>query len=331
MIWIDGAFTTKKTLTGVQRYAREVTGGFSRLAYEFQIATPGAWSALPGGVQLWEQFRLPQRLSSGDTLFAPCNVAPWRLTRRVRLAVTIHCFRFLYHPESYSRAFLRYYRYAIPRVIRRADLIFTVSECMKQQIESHFPEATGKIHAVPLGISSDFRPVSPGEQEQTPYWLFVGNATAAKNLQLLCEALRGSAELRNIPLKILGTPLPAYAQGLNAEAIPGESDPVNVARRYRNALAIVVPSLYESFSLPVLEGLASGIPAIVSDIPAHRELAGETALYFDPHNATQLRKTLERVVADAGLRTHLSALGIERARPYTWERCARTTWERLHE
>ncbi len=331
MIWIDGAFTAKKTLTGVQRYAHELCGTLRELDCAFEFAEPGAWASLPGGIQFWEQFRLPDLPRRGDTLFAPCNLAPWRLPAGIRLVVTIHCLRFLHYPEGYSPAFRRYYRHAIPRVIQRADQIITVSEYMRLQIESCYPAAAGKTTAVPLGISPLFHPAKAGEAPAEPYILFVGNNSRAKNLETLCKAMTASPELRKLPLKLLGCHRPPYAPELAIEAIPVETDSSRVAELYRRAFLVAVPSLYESFSLPVLEGFASGVPTLISDIPAHRELAGEGAVYFPPEDAEKLRHRLEEACASPDLRQRMSAYGLERAKAFTWETAARRTWELLHE
>ena len=94
---------------------------------------------------------------------------------------------------------------------------------------------------------------------------------------------------------------------------------------YGRARAFVYPSTFEGFGMPVLEALAAGIPVACSDIPPLREVAGDAALYFDPLNEDAIASAMERVMSDASLREHLAAAGRERARPFTWERCAEQT------
>ena len=81
--------------------------------------------------------------------------------------------------------------------------------------------------------------------------------------------------------------------------------------------------------MPVLEALAAGIPAACSDIPPLREVAGDAALFFDPLDENAIGDAIERVMVDSTLRERLAHAGPERARPFTWERCAQQTLEVL--
>jgi glycosyltransferase involved in cell wall biosynthesis len=94
---------------------------------------------------------------------------------------------------------------------------------------------------------------------------------------------------------------------------------------YARARAFVYPSMFEGFGMPVLEAMAAGIPVACSDIPPLREVAGDAALYFDPLNEDAIASAIERVMTDASLRERLATAGRERARPFTWERCAEQT------
>lgn len=330
MIVIDCAFAAKRQITGVQRYAAELVRELERSGREFRRLEAGFAARFRGLRQLREQLLLPRLLRRGDTLFCPCNTAPVALPAGVRLAVTVHCLRFLFYPQCYSAGFLRYYRLIVPRLLRRAERILTVSQYMREQIEFLFPEARGKVAAVPLGVSEEFRPLRNGESAEAPGWLFVGQGSYAKNLVTLCQAIASEPQLREIPLKVLGGETPRYAHALPVAALPNQADVRQVAAIYRNAFAVVVPSLYESFSLPVLEGFASGVPVLLSDIPAHRELAGrDYAGFFNPLSPESLRRTMVRLRSDAGFRAHLAETGLRLASRFRWSECARRTWELL--
>jgi glycosyltransferase involved in cell wall biosynthesis len=94
---------------------------------------------------------------------------------------------------------------------------------------------------------------------------------------------------------------------------------------YGSATAVVVPSLYEGFGLPVLEALACGVPVAASWGSSLPEVAGSAALYFDPLDVDELAGVLRRLLAEAPLRRRLSEAGPARAREFTWERCAAAT------
>ena len=87
----------------------------------------------------------------------------------------------------------------------------------------------------------------------------------------------------------------------------------------------MLPSLAEGFGLPVLEAMARGTPVACSDIPALREVAGETAAYFDPLDEASIARALEHCLADVELRRRFAEEGLERARLFTWSRTAEET------
>jgi alpha-1,3-rhamnosyl/mannosyltransferase len=94
---------------------------------------------------------------------------------------------------------------------------------------------------------------------------------------------------------------------------------------YRNAMALVMPSLDEGFGLPALEAMASGTAVITSKHPALVELTGSAALHAEATSVDEIAAAMGRVAADASLRDSLARSGIERAREFTWERCAIAT------
>jgi glycosyltransferase involved in cell wall biosynthesis len=85
----------------------------------------------------------------------------------------------------------------------------------------------------------------------------------------------------------------------------------------RNASALVIPSVIEGFGLPVLEGMINSLPVIASDIPAHREVASDAALYFSPYDYNALAEAIVRVLQDRQIRAQLISRGVERAKKFT--------------
>jgi glycosyltransferase involved in cell wall biosynthesis len=89
--------------------------------------------------------------------------------------------------------------------------------------------------------------------------------------------------------------------------------------------ALLQPSLYEGFGLPVVEAMACGCPLVVSDLPTFREVVGDSAIRFPPCDVSALASAVASIAASADLRSELSTRGLERSRVFSWDRCARDT------
>jgi alpha-1,3-rhamnosyl/mannosyltransferase len=94
---------------------------------------------------------------------------------------------------------------------------------------------------------------------------------------------------------------------------------------YTGASALVYPSLYEGFGLPILEAMACGCPVICSKVASMPEAAGDAALYIDPRDTDSLVHAIDTLVPDPGARQALKAAGLARAGQFTWEKTARRT------
>ena len=109
----------------------------------------------------------------------------------------------------------------------------------------------------------------------------------------------------------------------------GYVDEDTLACLYSGAAALVYPSWYEGFGLPVLEAMACGCPVICSNTSSLPEVAGDAALFFDPFREDQMAGAIERIMDDAPLRKTLACAGPKQAQPFTWDRSAQQTLELL--
>ena len=91
---------------------------------------------------------------------------------------------------------------------------------------------------------------------------------------------------------------------------------------YTGALGLVFPSLYEGFGLPVVEAMASGIPVLTSNVASLPEIAGDAAILVDPTSTEKIKQGIEQLVNNQALRHQLIALGLERAKLYSWDKVA---------
>lgn len=172
------------------------------------------------------------------------------------------------------------------------------------------------------------------------YFLYVGNAYPHKNLERLIKALNILiSQYPNIFLILVGTEDYFYKQlkkkveemDLEEKVIfYGEATREKLNNLYKNALALVFPSLMEGFGLPGLEAMANGCPVVCSDIPVFREIYGEATTYFDPTDTGDIKNKLVIVcssVIERWNRGEMVKRGLEQVKKYSWQKLAQQTLE----
>ncbi|MBN1442455.1 MAG: glycosyltransferase family 4 protein [Planctomycetes bacterium] len=329
---VEGHCLRHRLTTGVERYTAELLRSFDERGVDYDLALPRSENR--GLHHLWLHGMLPRRARRHPVLFCPSNVAPLHLRSSVRLVVTIHSLGYRRVPDAYRLAFRLYYRFLIARVMRRATAVIAVSRAAAKEIADVFPAARGKIRAIPLGVASEYRPV-PAASEVPPRILYVGSLAPVKNLSTLLEVFARLSRQFPHRLRVVGAASPVI-RTLGPRSHDDRIDWVgsiessrSLAAEYRAADLLVMPSLYESFALPVLEAMACGTPVVASDLPAVRETAGNAALYFDPREPRDLEACIRRVIEASALARELRRRGLARARRFTWTECARRTLEVL--
>jgi glycosyltransferase involved in cell wall biosynthesis len=161
----------------------------------------------------------------------------------------------------------------------------------------------------------------------TNHFLYVGNDKPHKNVSTLIDAFaRVRAELPDARLVLVGGAFTRYRErdGVAARGVVSDDE---LSSLYRNAIALVMPSLEEGFGLPAVEAMAHGTAVIASTTPALVEVTGDAALHVDARDARAMSEAMLRVARDEALRARLASNGIDRARDFTWKRCAEATRE----
>jgi glycosyltransferase involved in cell wall biosynthesis len=206
------------------------------------------------------------------------------------------------------------FRATVPRSARRAARVIAVSQRTKDDLVELYGLPAEKIAVVPHGVGAAFAPGPRGDE----YLLFVGAIEARKDP---LAAARAAAEV-GLPLVAVGPEKDAAlagelrAAGADVRGFVSEDE---LAALYRGAAALVFPTRYEGFGLPVLEAMASGTPVVATPDPAVREVAGDAVAYAEPGGlAAAVRAAL-------GDRERLAAAGLERARAFSWDETARRT------
>jgi glycosyltransferase involved in cell wall biosynthesis len=263
------------------------------------------------------------------------------------LVVTVHDICYATNPEWFSPRDVRVLSTVVPRSIRMAAHVITVSESARRQIIETYRVPEAKISSIPNGLGPGAKPIAKDEARrdlaalglhlERPYLLAVGNLQPRKNLVRLIQAFRTLVEShrQECDLVIVGPrryraeEVLQAAAGAAAERIhfTGYVTDRQLAACYTGSAAFVFPSLYEGFGLPALEAMAHGIPVACSDVDALREVCGDAALLFDPLSVDSIANAIDKVLRDSDLRAQLSKAGIARASRFSWERSAQLTLE----
>ena len=226
--------------------------------------------------------------------------------------------------------------------IKKARHVIAVSENTRQDLMRYLGISAAKITVIYNGVDHQkFRP-NGSTASEFPYLLYVGSERPRKNLRRLINVF---AEIKKLPqfgdLKLVkvGKPgrSPALRQntlnmvkqaGLEGEVIFSEQvEDKSLQAFYSSARALVYPSLYEGFGLPVLEAMACGCPVITSNVSSLPEVSGDATLLIDPYSEHALYHAILRILSDLALRNHLISRGLERASHFSWENAAEATLE----
>jgi len=220
----------------------------------------------------------------------------------------------------------------------RAARVITISEFSKKEILTSFELDADKVHVTYLAppVVASARPDSTAYRKRIgirgPYILAFSSATPNKNLHRLLEAYRLAVDNHGLThqLVLLGhTPKDlrnAIARTATSQVVStGYVDDHSRDTLVLSADALVHPSFYEGFGLPVVEAMSAGVPVACSRSAALPEIAGGAALLFDPFSVQDIAMTLARVARDIELRRRLVELGLNNARRFSWDDTASRT------
>jgi glycosyltransferase involved in cell wall biosynthesis len=271
---------------------------------------------LPAGSQEWRMgWRLPRLLRR---LRPP--VAHFQhslpLFASGRSVLTVHDLSFEREPELMPRKDRFVFRTVVPRSARRADRLIAVSERTREDLADLYGIPESAVEVIPHGVDPIF---TPGEEGGAGgYLLVVGAVQRRKDPRAAVDA---GNEL-GMPVVVVGPERePALARELRSlgAEVRGYVDHEELPRLYREAEALVVPSRYEGFGLPVLEAMASGTPVVAAPDPALVEVAGDAAVFADQGDLSgAILHALDR-------RADLRAAGLVRAAQFSWGEAARRT------
>ena len=283
---------------------------------------------------LWEQIVLPLEaaLYRLDVLFNPGFTSP--LLAPCPSVTVFHDLQHKRHPEHFRRLDLPFWRLFLWMAAHRSRQLIATSEATRADLQ-HFYRIDGKsVTVIPHGVGGRFFELDRSCPE--PYLLYVATLHPHKNHERLLRAYARRPRRERLVLAGLAgfhaervTTLIAELDLRDSVQLTGWIPREELYRLYAHASACVIPSTFEGFGMPVLEGLAAGIPTACSNIPPLRESAGDAALFFDPLDENAIAAALDRITEDESLRDTLARSGPLQARLFTWERTARKTLEAL--
>lgn len=258
---------------------------------------------------------------------------------------TIHDLSHIHYPQHHPRERILFMERHMPRTLAQASAIICDSEFIRQEIIGILKVPPQKVITVPLGVDDAFHPRDPLSLRPVldryhlmgqPYLLAVSTLEPRKNLPRLLAAYAQLPHALRIqhPLALVGAkgwlntelerqlaPLERTGQIRRLGYVPEE----DLHALYAGAHAFAYPSLYEGFGLPLLEAMASGIPALSSNCSSLPEVAGDAAMLIDPQDLDALAAGLKRLLCDEVWRAEARARGLAQAQRFSWKRCVEET------
>ena len=338
---INGRFLTQP-VTGVQRYAREITAHLDELLHQqgarASLYLPGS-SDVPAYRTIqtrrsqrlrghfWEQMTLP--LLDRRFLLNLCNLGPVARSKQI---VCIHDANVANMPTSYSRAFRAVYGTLLPLLVRRAAAITTVSHFSAGELARHLPIAREDIVVLPNGHEHVFRwnasrsSIRTKHRFERPYVFIIGSRARHKNVAMVLDLAQALDE-RGIDIVVTGGQSNIFAAETHQTLAPnvrfmGFVDDDDLAALLQGALCLLFPSFTEGFGLPIVEAMALGCPVISSDRASMPEVCGDAALLAPPDQPAAWLRHIENLAASETLRSTFAERGRKRIEAYSWRKSA---------
>jgi glycosyltransferase involved in cell wall biosynthesis len=277
---------------------------------------------------LWNSLAWPAvRFWAPQTDWLYCPRELWLPPGTCRYAVTVHDLWLLDNEHPRWRDRLRA-RWVLRRALRRATVILAVSEFTAGRIRQRFGLIEDKIRVVGNGAAeayfAAFAARSGGGSSTPTYAVSVGGLTSKKGGdRLLALARRWEARGRNLKLVVVGpvdTALRSEQWPTNLEHIGRGGSDEELARLVAGAAFSISLARYEGFGITLAEAMAAGTPVIASDIPAHREVAGDAAILVDGDDHAAIDAEVERLLGSSERVAELIERARARAQQHTWEK-----------
>lgn len=284
---------------------------------------------------IWTQSQLPKiyRELKSELLFSPVPEAP--IFINCRYIITVHDLIPLRFFKS-SSPLSQYFRWWLPQVLAQAEHIICNSIATATETIDRFQLPAAKVTAIPLAYDQNHFYYDETQQPANPpYFIYIGRHDPHKNVQRIIAAFGQLPNCKEYQLWLVGSSDSRYTPILRSQVVElGLMEQVkfleylpyqDLPMAIRQARALVFPSLWEGFGLPVLEAMACGTPVITSNLAALSEIASDAAILINPLNEREIASAMNKIMTDDLLHQQLQLVGLKCASQFSWSRTGRST------
>jgi len=298
--------------------------------------------------KLWYDIKVPALLRKYKAdVFVSCD-GFCSLGTKVPQCLMVHDLAFLHYPSLIPKSHLLYYKRYTPKMLAKAKAITTASAFSKNDIIDQYVVSADKINVVYNAAKEIFEPLTDEEKQATKakytgrkeYFIYAGAIHPRKNLVNLLKAFSLFKKRQQSSMKLVLTGRLAwkydsfvknlktykYRDDVVMTGYVGEEE---IKKLIGSAYAMVYPSLFEGFGVPVLEAMQSDVPVITSINSSMQEIAKEAALYADPESPADIAEKMMLLYKDEKLRSQLIEKGRVTGKQYSWEQSAEHLWQSI--
>lgn len=298
--------------------------------------------------KLWYDIKIPALLRKYKAdVFVSCD-GFCSLGTKVPQCLMVHDLAFLHYPSLIPKSHLLYYKRYTPKMLAKAKAITTASAFSKNDIIDQYVVSADKINVVYNAAKEIFEPLTDEEKQATKakytgrkeYFIYAGAIHPRKNLVNLLKAFSLFKKRQQSSMKLVLTGRLAwkydsfvknlktykYRDDVVMTGYVGEEE---IKKLIGSAYAMVYPSLFEGFGVPVLEAMQSDVPVITSLNSSMQEIAKEAALYADPESPADIAEKMMLLYKDEKLRSQLIEKGRVTGKQYSWEQSAEHLWQSI--
>ena len=294
-----------------------------------------------GSILYWDQFKVPRavRKYGIDVLFNPKYSIP--LNTDCKTAWVCHGMDWYAMPQASAFMDRLSHKFLVPRYACKADAIISVSDITREHLRKYLNVPHQRIHTIYSGLSDVFRArVSPERLEEVRrrfslpprFLMYCGAVYPPKNFTRLIQAYAKIGPKQGVPLVVVGggnrylseheLDEPKRQNIADWVRWPGWIANEDLPAIYQQSEGLLLPSLYESVGMPIMEAMACGCPVLTADRFGTKEIAGDAAVLVNPESVDAIAAGIDRLLNDRERREAIVAAGLERSRRFTWSQTA---------